>query len=112
MYLVTPSYLSILLLAGSGVNGHHVTSSQHSCHAANISTADWKALNATVGGRLHAANPLAEACYSNYKNSFGEFAIGNKASCSTVEANYLDEHFHANQFGGYLNVRIVLFYQF
>lgn len=108
MYLVTPFSLSVLLIAGNGVTGHHVTLSGRTCNAANIPIADWKALNATVGGRLHAANPLAESCYSKYQNSFGKFASGDKAACSTIETNYLDEHFHANQFGGYLNVRIVL----
>lgn len=69
--------------------------------------ADWKTLNATVGGRLHVAKPLAEPCYSTYQNSSGEFAFSDKAACSIIKASYLDSHFHANQLGGYLNVRIV-----
>lgn len=108
MYLVTPFSLSVLLIAGNGVTGHHITARGSDCDGTAIPIADWKALNATVGGRLHAAKPLAEPCYSAYQNSFGKFAVDDKAACSTTEANYLNSSFHANQLGGYLNVCIVL----
>lgn len=108
MYLVTPLSLSVLLIAGNGVTGHHITARGRDCDGTAIPMADWKALNVTVGGRLHTANPLAEPCYSEYQNSFGEFAANGKAACSTTQANYLNSSFHANQLGGYLNVCIVL----
>lgn len=108
MYLVTPFCLSVLLIAGNGVAGHYITANPRYCDGTDITTADWKALNATVGGRLHTAKPLAEPCYSTYKSSSGEFAVNDKAACSTTEANYLNSHFQANQLGGYLNVCIVL----
>ncbi|KAL7898784.1 hypothetical protein HDV63DRAFT_397286 [Trichoderma sp. SZMC 28014] len=103
MYLVTPLSLSVLLIAGNGVTGHHITARGRDCDGTAIPMADWKALNVTVGGRLHTANPLAEPCYSEYQNSFGEFAANGKAACSTTQANYLNSSFHANQLGGYLN---------
>lgn len=107
MYLVTSSSLSALLIAGNGVTGYHITASPRECDGPSVPMADWKTLNATVGGRLHAAKPLAEPCYSTYHNSSGEFAFSDKAACSIIKASYLDSHFHANQLGGYLNVRIV-----
>lgn len=108
MYLATPFSLSVLLIAGNGVTGHYITAKGRDCDAAAIPMADWKALNKTVGGRLHTAQPLAEPCYPAYRNSFGKFAVHDKAACPTTEANYLNSSFHANQLGGYLNVCIVL----
>lgn len=107
MYLVTPFTLSVLLIAGNGVTGHYITANRRQCNGPDIPMADWKALNATVGGRLHTAKPLTEPCYSTYQNSSGEFAVSDKAACSIIKASYLDSHFHANQPGGYLNVCIM-----
>lgn len=108
MYFVTHFSLSFLLIAGIGVNGHHITANRRQCNGPDIPMADWKALNATVSGRLHTAKPLAEPCYSTYQNSSGEFAVSDKATCSIIKVSYLDSHFHANQLGGYLNVCILL----
>lgn len=34
-----------------------------------VSDADWRSLNASVGGRLHVLKPLAEPCYLNYDSN-------------------------------------------
>jgi hypothetical protein len=61
---------------------------------------NFNALNKTLGGTLARGVPLAEPCYSNYN---GTATTPNSAQCSTVQTNYENELFIAQNFGGYDN---------
>src|ERR1700760_233129 len=71
----------------------HINFSLHRRNSANFN-----ALNRTLGGTLSRGIPLAAPCYSNDTST-----IPNSISCSTIQANYDDELFIAENFGGYEN---------
>jgi hypothetical protein len=64
-------------------------------------TADFDALNKTLGGSLQIGRPLAAPCFSNYD---GTSVTPDSAECSIVQSGYTNETFIAQHFGGYQNV--------
>ncbi|KAL1948488.1 hypothetical protein VTO73DRAFT_12563 [Trametes versicolor] len=60
-------------------------------------------LNATLGGRVHAAVPFARPCFS--LASPGVLGHPDTAACAHVIETYGDRHAITSQFGAYLNVR-------
>ncbi|KAJ7796778.1 FAD-binding domain-containing protein [Mycena olivaceomarginata] len=54
----------------------------------NVSQAQWRSLNSTVGGRLHTATPFAQPCFSVYNNH----------SVNPDEASFRVDSFSANMF--------------
>lgn len=67
----------------------------------SITSAQWTALNQSVGGRLEVGYPLAKPCYSFYN---GKAMIPNTAQCAAVQNGSTDELYIASQYGGYMNV--------
>ncbi|KAJ7461116.1 hypothetical protein FB451DRAFT_1269005 [Mycena latifolia] len=67
----------------------------------NVSPAQWRALNATVGGRLFAAAPFALPCFSLYNNQ--NVSVDPQA-CSAIQANYTSPNFRVEHFGANMNV--------
>jgi hypothetical protein len=67
---------------------------------ASLTPSELSALNSTLGGTLGIGQPLAEPCYHNYN---GTKVAPNGAQCSTVQAQYKNETFIAQHFGGYQN---------
>jgi hypothetical protein len=67
---------------------------------ARLDSSVFDALNNTLGGTLRTGRPLAAACYSEYN---GTNVTPNSAQCSTVQAQYKNETFIAQNFGGYQN---------
>ncbi|KAF7343780.1 FAD-binding domain-containing protein [Mycena sanguinolenta] len=63
-------------------------------------TDQWQALNATVGGRLHAATPFALPCFSKYNNQSVEVDEG---ACSTIQANYTNPQYRLTSFSANMN---------
>ena len=75
--------LEILLLAGLQL-----------CAAANvpassIDASTWAALNQSVGGRLFAGVPVAQACFASGSGSAE--TVFDSTACSIVQANYTNE---------------------
>ncbi|KXT17277.1 hypothetical protein AC579_532 [Pseudocercospora musae] len=64
-----------------------------------ITDAQWKALNTSVGGRLFLATPYAKPCYTFYN---GVMSTPDTMQCKAVQDGYTDEQSIANDFGGYL----------
>ncbi|KAJ6527169.1 FAD-binding domain-containing protein [Mycena capillaripes] len=67
----------------------------------DVSAAQWKTLNATVGGRLHTATPFALPCFSSYNNL--SVAVDEPA-CSAIKANYTSPKFRLASFSANMNV--------
>ncbi len=64
-------------------------------------TADWNALNATVGGRLHATLPFELPCFSTFD---GRPVDVDPSACATVQLNYTQAKFRLQHFGAYMDV--------
>jgi hypothetical protein len=72
-----------------------------STHLQDVSPQQWRALNATVGGRLRAAAPFALPCFSLYNNR----SVPTDASeCSAIQANYSSPSFRVESFSANMNV--------
>ncbi|KAF7362599.1 FAD-binding domain-containing protein [Mycena venus] len=69
----------------------------------DISPPQWRALNSSVGGRLHAATPFALPCFSKYNNISVSV---NEAECNAIQANYTSSEFRVERFSANMNVRL------
>ncbi|KAJ7105713.1 FAD-binding domain-containing protein [Mycena epipterygia] len=67
----------------------------------NVSPDQWRALNASVGGRLHVATPFALPCFSLYQNR--TVAVDVEA-CNAIKANYTSPEFRVESFSANMNV--------
>ncbi|KAJ7493661.1 hypothetical protein FB451DRAFT_1215052 [Mycena latifolia] len=67
----------------------------------NVSPAQWRALNATVGGRLYAAAPFALPCFSLYNN---QSVPVDPQACDAIQANYTSPNFRVEHFGANMHV--------
>jgi hypothetical protein len=76
---------------------------QASAAIASISSAQWKALNQSVGGHLFVQRPLATSCYSFYNGTAQSPQV---AQCSAVQSGYTDESYIASTPSGYMNVSL------
>ncbi|CAI6297705.1 unnamed protein product [Periconia digitata] len=67
----------------------------------------WKALNASVDGRLHVGVPVAEPCFNQYNTTIGNDIVGSqsldKEACAQVAEGYHKDTYLSSQFGGYIN---------
>jgi len=101
---MTPSntqfLLASVLLASSSVLARPTLAPRAS--TASITSAQWSQLNQSVGGRLHAVQPLAEPCYSVYN---GNIVTPNLAQCSAVQNGYTADTYLASYYSGFMNVR-------
>lgn len=70
-----------------------------------ITPSQWRALNATVGGRLFSATPVAKPCYSYYN---GVFTAPDLQQCTAVQNGYTTEDDIVANFGGYQYVSVQL----
>ncbi|KAJ7304827.1 FAD-binding domain-containing protein [Mycena albidolilacea] len=84
-------FVSILIIA---------TGSASSTPILNVSPAQWKALNVSVGGRLHAGTPFALPCFSKYNNIS---VSADEAECSAIQANYTSSTFRVERFSANMN---------
>ncbi|KAJ7771299.1 FAD-binding domain-containing protein [Mycena maculata] len=66
-----------------------------------VSTDQWRELNASVDGRLHIARPFALPCFSLYKNRSVPEDI---EACSAIQANYTSPNFRLESFSANMNV--------
>ncbi|KAF9013840.1 FAD-binding domain-containing protein [Hymenopellis radicata] len=64
----------------------------------SIPSSKWHALNATLGGKLHAAVPLAAPCFSSLN---GDEFRGNTSECAIVETGYRNPFFRSDKFNAY-----------
>ncbi|KAJ6484528.1 hypothetical protein DFH09DRAFT_1211300 [Mycena vulgaris] len=67
----------------------------------DVSPQQWRALNATVGGRLRSAAPFALPCFSLYNNHSVPTDAG---ECSAIQANYSSPTFRLESFSANMNV--------
>jgi hypothetical protein len=67
----------------------------------DVSQAQWHALNATVGGRLHTATPFALPCFSRYNNVSVPV---DEPACSAIQANYTSPDFRVESFSSNMAV--------
>ncbi|KAG6827235.1 hypothetical protein H0H93_015753, partial [Arthromyces matolae] len=58
----------------------------------------WASLNATLGGRLHVAEPFARSCFSTYN---GKSVAVNVTACDTRRTNYTNTFFRDSVAGAY-----------
>ncbi|TPX15357.1 uncharacterized protein E0L32_004634 [Thyridium curvatum] len=63
----------------------------------------WEKLNGTVGGRLHALEPLALPCFSVYKNNP---VAPDAAACAAVQAGYTKPGFRTDIAGAFMNNQV------
>ncbi|KAF9554592.1 FAD-binding domain-containing protein [Agrocybe pediades] len=61
-------------------------------------TADWAALNQTVGGRLYPGRPWTHHCFSTFD---GEPKEQDAEACAHVQKNFFDHFARADAFGSY-----------
>ncbi|KAJ7023583.1 FAD-binding domain-containing protein [Mycena alexandri] len=61
----------------------------------NVSQAQWRSLNSTVGGRLHTATPFAQPCFSVYNNHSVNL---DERACAVIQANYNSPQFRVDSF--------------
>jgi hypothetical protein len=61
----------------------------------NVSQAQWRSLNSTVGGRLHTATPFAQPCFSVYNN---HSVNPDEQACAVIQANYNSPEFRVDSF--------------
>jgi hypothetical protein len=67
---------------------------QCKCYSDNAcwpKTAEWTALNTTVGGNLKSAIPPAAVCHNSIGNT--SISVYNAAACANVQANWINEQF-------------------
>ncbi|KAJ3513633.1 hypothetical protein NLJ89_g2842 [Agrocybe chaxingu] len=64
-----------------------------------VTQAAWKALNATVGGRLHIGIPFSQPCFT--RPPLNAANVPNPSQCREVQALYADHLFRSSRFGGY-----------
>lgn len=69
--------------------------------ASSSRATDWKALNATVGGRLHATLPFELPCFSTFN---GVPVAADPDACSLVQQNYTQADFRIQHFSAYMIV--------
>lgn len=67
-----------------------------------INLDQWRLLNATVGGRLHSATPMALPCFSKFKNNTVKVDV---QACSEIESNYTSPEFRLQRYSANMNVR-------
>ncbi|KAJ7105710.1 hypothetical protein C8R44DRAFT_886636 [Mycena epipterygia] len=67
----------------------------------NVSPEQWRALNTTVGGRLHTAKPFALPCFSVYQNHSVQV---DEQACNVIQANYTSPNFRVESFSANMNV--------
>lgn len=96
---------SILLLLGLFGLASTTPLQARSTPINQITDAQWKALNTSVGGRLFMATPYAKPCYSFYN---GVMSTPDTMQCKAVQDGYTDEQSIANNFGGYLYVSMAV----
>jgi hypothetical protein len=94
--------LVVVALAALFGAGHCFPSAVTKRSIASIDPSEFETLNNTLGGKLGIGQPLAEPCYSNYN---GTTVNPNSAQCSAVQAQYKNETFIAQHFGGYQNAQ-------
>ena len=60
-------------------------------------------LNVSVGGRLHAATPFENACFSILQ---GQHVNVSAAACAALQANYTNPVYRVDHFGAYMLVSL------
>ncbi|KAJ7091723.1 FAD-binding domain-containing protein [Mycena crocata] len=67
----------------------------------DVSQQQWRALNISVGGRLHAAKPFALPCFSMYNN---QSVPMDEQACGLIQANWSSPHFRVESFSANMYV--------
>ncbi|KIM38694.1 hypothetical protein M413DRAFT_29932 [Hebeloma cylindrosporum] len=67
--------------------------------ASTVTSADWTALNQTVGGRLHAGVPFSQPCFSRLAG--GASNTPNATQCAEIQSRNEDHLFRSEHFGAY-----------
>lgn len=70
-----------------------------------VTPAQWAALNQSVSGRLYGGAPLAKPCFPS-SSGLGSLPLINgllSPSCATVQQQWNNDSFIADNFGGYIN---------
>ncbi|PWY76057.1 FAD-binding domain-containing protein [Aspergillus sclerotioniger CBS 115572] len=65
-------------------------------------TWSWTVLNATLQGRLHAASPLAQPCFSHYD---GRPVSPQPSQCSELQAQYTTAAYRADLYNGFMHAQ-------
>ncbi|KAK4458178.1 hypothetical protein QBC42DRAFT_277389 [Cladorrhinum samala] len=60
------------------------------------STAQWNALNSTVGGNLQVNIPPGAPCYKTFQGPFGNISTYDAQKCATVTSKFGDEQFQVD----------------
>ncbi|KAJ7679662.1 FAD-binding domain-containing protein [Mycena rosella] len=69
--------------------------------SSTASPTQWRALNATVGGRLRSSTPFALPCFALYNNQSVPMDL---QACSAIQENYTSPNFRLEHFGANMNV--------
>ncbi|KAF7360418.1 FAD-binding domain-containing protein [Mycena venus] len=75
----------------------------HPYGPADVSPEQWKALNASVGGRLNVGIPVARPCFT--EAGTGVAGSTNAIECAAVRQGWGNSLFFVEQFGAYQNVQ-------
>ncbi|KAJ7485420.1 FAD-binding domain-containing protein [Mycena latifolia] len=67
----------------------------------DVTPAQWSALNATIGGRLHVGIPLARPCFTLATTA----GSTDPSECAAIRQGWLDSLFLVEQFGAYMNTQ-------
>jgi Tfp pilus assembly protein PilV len=69
--------------------------------AATVSSAQWQALNSSVGGRLGQGTPMTLPCFTEYNG----LAVSNEQSaCASIEVNGTNPIYRSEIFGAFMQV--------
>ncbi|KAJ6595724.1 FAD-binding domain-containing protein [Mycena vulgaris] len=95
MFVRVASLTSILYWAAA------VLAHPHGPGIRDVTSAQWSALNASIGGRLHVGIPLARPCFA-LANTAGTI---DPAECAAVREGWTNSLFLVEEFGAYMNTQ-------
>ncbi|KAK7044629.1 FAD-binding domain-containing protein [Favolaschia claudopus] len=91
-------FLPFILFWASATHGH-----PHEPTIRDVTLEQWRALNSSVGGKLHVGVPVARPCFRLAAPGVG--GTTNATECSAVRQGWGDSLFLVEHFGAYLNVQ-------
>ncbi|KAJ7196212.1 FAD-binding domain-containing protein [Mycena pura] len=88
---------ALALLLASFLSGSQTSSTS----ILEVPQAQWRTLNASVGGRLRTATPFSLPCFSKYN---GLNVSVDETACNAIQANYTSSNFRLESFSANMNI--------
>jgi len=104
-FLMLPHYLfAIIAVTGCAASTLSKRALASGSAISKVTQAQWKALNATVEGRLALGQPLALPCFDDFSGQSFK-PSPNAEQCAAIQSQWSVSSLHSSQYGGYENVQ-------